>query len=241
MKVALIGGSPSGDGIEPRPDFEVWVHGNQLDRRQGRVDRIFEIHDDLSEHPSGYAKYLVDQGKPLVVGRKFPIRGEGIRTFPFSEANEMMGQHLTSTPAYMMALALLEGASEIEIIGVDMAVDDHEYFYQRPTMYAWIAFAKARGVKIYIHGGLFIDEYIEGDKGGKPDLGLPPFTSEEFGAIARMHQNKIKEIEGQILNLQNTIHAHSGALQTYQRLEKVARGVEAGASIKTLTETVVIP
>lgn len=242
-KVCIIGGAPSKDDPFADVSCETWVHGNQMDRHKGkRISRIFEIHDDLTEHQDGYAAWLVEQRIPLVVGAKFPFKGEGITPFPFEQANAMMGQHLTSTPAYMMALAILEGATHISIYGVEMSVDDHEYFYQRPSMYAWIAYAKAKGIEVYIPptSGLFVDTYVEGDQSGKPQLELPPFTSKQFTIVAGIHGKAMADIESQILNLQMKLNAHSGSKQTYERLAKIARGVEGGATVNTLTENMVL-
>jgi hypothetical protein len=243
MRVAIVGGAPNKHDPFSDTSCEVWVHGNQMDRHKGkRISRIFEIHDDLSEHQDGYAAWLVEQKIPLVVGRKFPFRGEGITTYPYDAVNAMMGQHLTSTPAYMMALAILEGATHISIYGVEMSVDDHEYFYQRPSMYAWIAYAKAKGIEVYIppDSGLFVDTYVEGNQGGKPNLGLVPFTEKEFSNLAAIHGKAMSDIENQILQLQMKMNAHSGSKQTYERLAKIARGVEGGATVNTLTENMVI-
>jgi len=242
VKVALVGGSPSYK-LAPYADesFEIWAHGNQLDKfEDNRVSRVFEIHDDLSEHPTPYAEWLVKKNIPMVVGKGFPLTGDHIKVFPYDRANALMGQHLTSTPAYMMALAILEGYTEINIFGVEMAVDDHEYFYQRPSMYAWIAYAKAKGITVTIEGGLFKDDYVEGESDGKPDLGLPPFTSSEFGKVAKVHSDAMDNIESEILVLQMKMNAHSGCKQTYERLAKVARGIEAGAVVDNLTDSMVI-
>ena len=59
MKVCIIGGAPSSEFLAPTDsDYEIWVHGNQLDKHlDHRVDRIFEIHDDLSEQQAGYPKW----------------------------------------------------------------------------------------------------------------------------------------------------------------------------------------
>ncbi len=244
-RVAIVGGSPSTQHLTPfsDPGFDIWVHGNQMDRYHNkRVSRIFEIHDDLSEHQEGYAAWLVEQLIPMIVGRNFPFSAPLITKFPYDQANAIMGQKLTSTPAYMMALAILEGYEHISIYGVDMAVDDHEYFYQRPCMYAWIAYAKAKGIEVFIpkESGLFVDPYVEGDKSGKPDLGLPPFTQAQFDLMAGFHGQKMQDIENEIFSLRMKMNAHSGSKQTYERLAKVARAVESGAEVKTLTENVVI-
>ena len=129
-KVAIVGGSPSTEGMAPFADlsFDIWVHGNQMDRHKNRrVTRVFEIHDDLSEHPAAYAGWLADACIPMVVGANYPVKADHIQTFPFGDADALMGgRHLTSTPAYMMALAILEGYEHISIYGVEMSVDDHE-------------------------------------------------------------------------------------------------------------------
>ena len=242
MKVCLIGGSPS-EALAPYNDesFEIWAHGNQMNRHEGkRVTRIFEIHDELSEHDKWYPKWLVDKGIPMVVGKGFPLSGSHVKVFDYAKANALMGQHLTSTPAYMMAQAILEGFTEIHIYGVEMAVDNHEYFYQRPSMYAWIAYAKAKGIKVVIQGNLFKDDYVEGKSDGKPDLGLPPFTSTELNKVAQLHLDAIERIKNDILQLQFKMNAHSGSAQSYERLSQVARAIEAGISVKNLTDSMVL-
>ncbi len=247
MKVAIVGGSPSTQFKAPFNDteWEIWVHGNQMDRHlKHRVTRIFEIHDDLSEHDDKYPAWLVDFGMPLVAGRAFPIKGDNVETFPFKRAEKLLdGEHLTSTPAYMMAYALLKGATHISVYGVDMAVDDHEYFYQRPTMYAWIGYARGRGVKVDIpdESPLFKDAYVEGrGSGGKPDLGLAPFTQKNLIDMAALHAEKKGELQAQISRLEALIHTHDGARQAYERLAKVARAVESGQVIHSLSDSAVI-
>lgn len=246
MKIAIVGGSPSSANLAPFEDesYEIWVHGNQMNRYQGkRVSRIFEIHDDLSEHGDvhKYSSWLASLGIPMTVGRGFPIEAQHIDRFPFYKAEEMLQGKLTSTPAYMMALAILQGATHIAIYGVDMAVDDHEYFLQRPAMYAWIGYAKALGIDIYIppESSLFVDRHQEGvGSGGKPDLQVAPFTAAQFLAVAGMHAQQIADAQSQIDALTARIHAHTGARQAYERLAKVARAVGSGQDIKTLTETI---
>lgn len=245
MKVAIVGGCPTTEYMAPfdDPEWEIWVLGNQYDRHQNRrVTRIFEIHDNLTEHDPKYPQWLVDQKIPLVVGGQFPITGSTV--FPEKEANELLGgEFLSSSPAYMMALAILEKAEEIGIYGVDMAVDNHEYFKQRPEMYAWIAYAKAKGIKVTIpdESTLFKGRYVEGrDWGGKPEIADPPFTEFQFNEVAQIHQDRINEYEGQIVEIKNLIHSHDGARQAYERLAKVARSTESGIEILSLSDTSII-
>ena len=230
MKVAIVGGSPS-EKFAPfdDPEWEIWVHGNQYNRHiNRRVTRIFEIHENLSEHDPRYAQWLSDRHIPLIVSDKFPIEKDHIKVFP-KEANVL--EKLTSTPSYMMALAIYEGATHISIYGVDMGVDNHEYFKQRPGMYAWIGYAKGLGIKVSIAEGssLFRDPYDEGKDWNNPK---GPFTEKSFLDMVDLHQKKVDEYT-------MLVHTHSGCVQSYKRLAKVARALEAGQDVK-LTDSLVI-
>lgn len=246
-KIAIVCGAPSTEFLAPfeDKDWEIWVLANRIDRfKDKRVTKIFEIHDDLSEHGdiNKYCEYVVSKNIPMVVGKGFPIKSDNIEVFPFEKAKELYGSnYLTSSTSYMMAYAILNGATHISIYGSDMSVDDHEYFWQRPCLEAWIGFAKGKGIEVYIpeQSPLGKCDYIEGlGCGGKPDFSLPPFTQKEFISIADMHINKIDIMQKQIKELELTILAHDTARQVYERLAKVARAVEAGQTIKDLKSTI---
>lgn len=237
MKVALVGGAPSSQMLAPfdDPSWKIWVLGNQLNcYRDKRVDRIFEIHDDVVNEKPDYAAALAKAGVQLVVGEGFPVKGEKIRVFPFDKARKFFDKdYLTSSAAYMIALALLDGAKEIGLYGFDMAVDDAEYFHQRPCMEAWLGLALGRGVKITIppESPVLKSLYMEGRNNR---TGCPPFTSENFEAVMQIHQKHIDEITEMREQLLYKLNAHHGALQAYTRLAKVARAVESGQEITDL-------
>ena len=247
MKVAIVGGCPESEHLAPYndEDWQIWVLGNQYDRHiNRRVTRIFEIHDDLSGHQEHYPHWLAEQQLPMIVGPHFPVIAEHIRIYPEKEANELMGgEFLSSSPAYMIALAILEGADEIAIYGVEMAVDNHEYFKQRPEMYAWIAYAKAKGIEITIpdESSLFKGGYVEGrDWGNKVDMERPPFTEVQFIEMAQVHQDRINELEIEKALLVDKIHSHDGARQVYERLSRVSRALESGIDIESLSNTTIV-
>lgn len=248
MKIAIVCGSPASEMLAPFDDkeWEIWVLGNRLNKFDGkRVTRVFEIHDDLSEHgdPMKYAMWLHNQDYPLIVGEKFPIEDPDITVFPFAEAKELYGSdYLTSSSAYMMAYAILQGATEIAIYGVDMATDDFEYFWQRPCMEAWVGFARGKGIKVTIPSisPLGRSDYTEGKGKGKPDFAKAPFTQNEFLSVAAQHIEKMQGITEHIKQLEMKYCAHDGAKQAYERLAKVARAVESGQDIQSLTGNVSI-
>lgn len=248
MKVAIVCGSPSSEFMAPYDDesWEIWVLGNRVDRHiNKRVTRIFEIHDNLTEHGNSYkyAGYLVSLNRELIVGEKFPAGfSEHTITFPYEEVEKLYGSlYLTSSPAYMLAYAVLRGATEIAIYGVDLSISDHEYFWQRPCVESWIGFAKGRGIKVFIpeisHVGK--SKYVEGrDWNGDTEVGV--FSEESFGALATQHKQQMEEIQNQRQALAIKAAAHDGAVQVYQNLAKVARAVEAQIDVKSLLETTIL-
>ena len=223
------------------PAYEIWVLGNRS-QNYTRFDRIFEIHDDISEHDPRYAQWLLDKNVPIVVGKNSLLKGDNVEVFPFDKSIELFGSlYLTSSPAMMLCYAILHGYTYIELYGVDMVIDDHEYFWQRPCVEAWIGFAKGRGITVVTHktSPVCRSGYVEGmDSGGKPEFGVPPFTEEELLWLAKQHTQKIDAATAEIEKLKGIIHSNDGARQAYLHLARVARAIEAGNEVKTLATTV---
>jgi len=249
MKVAIVGGAPSSEMLAPYDDsdWEIWVLGNRLSRYLSkRVTRVFEIHENLTEHPdpTKYKDWLHSHGLPLVVGERFASEYPSghVTAFPYEQVSQLYGHlYLTSSPAYMVAYALLMGATDIAIYGVDLSIGDHEYFWQRPCMEAWIGFAKGRGVKVTIPAVSHIGKssYVEGrdwNAMAEPEL----FSEDGFNAIAAQHQAKMEEIQKERQALALKAAAYDGAQQVYRNLAKVARAVDAGIDVKSLLETTVL-
>lgn len=250
MGLAIVCGGPSSEMLAPfdDPDFEIWVLGNRSDKYP-RFDRVFEIHDNLEEHGNveAYVAHLEGLGVPLVVGEKFPGKGE---VFPYDETKELYGSlYLTSSPACMLAYAILKGYDDIHLFGIDLAVDDHEYFWQRPCMEAWVGFAKGRGVKITIPecSPFGKADYVEGRDYGIKRMKMS-YPDNEYTEMAQEHVQKMEAlaakyaeygpIKEEITQLERAINCHYGAKQVYERLAQIQRAIEAGNDIKTLQDTV---
>ena len=56
----------------------------------------------------------------------------GVQAFPRAEIQERFGQYFGSTPAWMLAHAILRGAKEIHIYGIHLSTES-EYIEQRPN------------------------------------------------------------------------------------------------------------
>jgi hypothetical protein len=247
-KVAIVCGSPSSEMLAPfdNAEYETWALGNRINNFKGkRVTRIFEIHDNLTQHGDvdKYAQYLVNIGIPMVVGEKFPIHASHVLPFDYAASEKLYGSlYLTSSPAYMMSQAISEGFGTIAIYGVDLAITNHEYFWQRPCMEAWVGFAKGRGIKIEMpdvcpvgHSAYVEGRDWDGIKNNYKSKTL--FCQAEFEKLAEIQSKRTQEIDEQIKALSIKANAHAGAEQAYLHMAKVARAVEAGNDIKSLTDT----
>lgn len=72
--------------------------------------------------------------------------------FPIHEVVKGFGiPYFSNTIAYMIAYALLKGAEEIDIFGVNQA-GAHEYLEEKGSVEYWIGVAVGRGAKVTING-----------------------------------------------------------------------------------------
>jgi hypothetical protein len=155
LKVALVGTCPSSRMLAPysNGEWEIWAcsPGNAYGILP-RVTRWFEIHGDLGWPESSkwgaekYIDWLNEQEFPVYAQNREYIK----RSVPYP-LDEMIAKHslyfFTSTFAYMMALAIAEGATEIGLYGIDMTLVG-EYESQRPAMQHFIAMCMAMGIKV---------------------------------------------------------------------------------------------
>jgi len=171
-KVAILGTAP---GWEDAPfddtSWEIWGI-SRLYNFIPRWDRWFELHqleqvcetwadgDKAAESAARkvYHEWLGSQDKPIYLQEERPdLVPSGIR-FPLDEIRrfiqEITGEdepeaYFTNTIAYLIAFAMYEGAEEIGVFGVDMALDA-EFGTQRPSCEYFIGLARGRGIKTHI-------------------------------------------------------------------------------------------
>lgn len=241
-KIAIVGGAESWEKA-PFDDnsWEIWVIGNQVQQyKHKRIDLIFEIHNDFSNRQKGYSKWLSDLNHPMVVGEKYGISRKGMEVFDFNKAKNLMkGDYLTSTPAYMTAYAMYSrpDIEEIGYWGIDMAVDNQEYFYEQPVMQRWIGFCTAKGVKVTLPDGCPLGEphYMEGVTANTPEPNHP-FSESDFLEQAEKHTEKMNECENEIRVLEMKYAQHEAARQVYTKLSEVGRAVDGGQKLGSLTQ-----
>ncbi len=153
LKVALIGTAPSSRMLAPYgdPSWKIWACSPGNMNSLPRVDTWFELHSNLlwPEHESygrPYIEWLKVQSFPVYMQDQSLVPNAQI--FPMHEIVAEFGQDFfTSSFAWMMALAMKMGATEIALYGIDMASRD-EYIRQRPGFYFFRYMAQQRGIKV---------------------------------------------------------------------------------------------
>jgi hypothetical protein len=96
-----------------------------------------QIPVDQYVRPAGHVDWLATQPLPVWLhpehGTQCPASTTwpSARAFPKAAIEAHFGRYFTSTPAWMLAHAVLLGAKEIHIYGIHLATE-HEYLDQRP-------------------------------------------------------------------------------------------------------------
>lgn len=153
LKVALIGTAPSSRMMAPfaDPTWQIWACSPGNMGVLPRVDVWFEVHGNLmwpenKHYGEPYTNWLRQQKFPIYMQNQELV--PNATPLPKKELVKEFGPYFfTSSFAWMMALAMLKGAKEIALYGIDMASRD-EYILQRPGAYYFFEKAKERGVKM---------------------------------------------------------------------------------------------
>ena len=157
-----IMGTGSGQELAPRETDHIIYALNdfiKLERYGIKPDVLF-ILDILDEKPQilegydkmeGVVKRINDMKIPLIA----PYKYEDIplsEPFPIHECVKRFGYpYFTNTICYMVAYALLVGAKEISLYGINQA-GSHEYNEERGGVEFWLGIAIGIGVRVTING-----------------------------------------------------------------------------------------
>lgn len=202
-----------------------------------RWTRWWELHDadtlgltkrDLSE---GEQKRHLDwlrtphgDNRPIYMQDQFcDGRFPNARPYPLEDMSAMFGRYFTSSIAYMMATALSENFTAIQLAGVDLVSDYDEYENQRPCCEYLIGIARGQNRLVVIPetsallkaGHLYGYERPLADQGGI----LPAMRSQRAN-LKKSHDQKLAEL--------NTIE---GAIQAYDNVEMLYRYKERGTDV----------
>lgn len=258
-KIAIIGTASSTLDQAPWLDYSWTIY--TLARHSQKMDRsdlAFEIHDTAGVHGGYYSDAYVKtcHKMPLVCLSGMARRLKG-KPFPVRAAMALRSGrwYLQGSATYMLAYAILQGAEEIGIWGVDMA-NDSEYSMQRPCLESWIGFAEGRGIKVTIpeNSALMSVPWRYGIDAPERRLGTPNRAdalqrqiagridklkasykpSDLVAYIGGIHVEHIEAVsrdDFESLSIASRIAAYEDALE-------MVRVIERGADVKTIIEKV---
>ena len=122
--------------------FELHAKGKSLGQRGWR-----EPERDLREISARMPLYLTVRERGVPLGRPYPLAAV--------EALTPHGRYHAGSFDYMVALAILEGATDIMVAGLDFGAGG-EPLSARPCLEYWLGVAEGRGVRITtVSGDLF--------------------------------------------------------------------------------------
>jgi hypothetical protein len=174
--VAMVGMAPTSCSLAPyqEKDVEIWAL-NEMHAFpwMKRATRWFQIHqskswkrvtakrgvrghyDWLKENPFDIPIYMQYLQEEIPKSIAYPLREVTQRFFKNYRRGDAKIKYFTSTFAYMMGIALLEGFERIEIYGMEMAATE-EYIEQKGCAEFWIGLAMGLGVEIYTPPGCIL-------------------------------------------------------------------------------------
>lgn len=121
-KVAICG---IGNSLKDLPDgIEVWSLNNNYSRFK-KWDLWFEMHEGFSR------KKHITQAN-----------------FPLADALELRGKQFYSSISYMIAFAILNKYTHIELYGVDFSCGEEIRTNQRECCLRWVEFARGKNIEV---------------------------------------------------------------------------------------------
>jgi len=251
--VALVGFSKrSNQMVYSLPeDVAIWAMNHGHLHGYPRIDRLYDMHPfELIQDPhfytrdyqQGHLDYLRSEHPyPVYMLEQYPEIPAAVR-YPKDAALELAGDylHFTSSFCYMAASAILEGFDKWYVLGFDMDYGT-EYEIQREEALKWIAYAKGRGIDVFIppESGLHTRRLLYGYE-GIPMIGRQlievhqkQYQREEQKALDEMHKwmgilderknnaasrRKIEEASQQVLMYDRQAARNEGAAKALEYL-----------------------
>tara|TARA_R110000772_G_C13310276_1_gene440199 strand:- start:37721 stop:38392 length:672 start_codon:yes stop_codon:yes gene_type:complete len=220
MKICIVGTGPTYEQAPwDDPSWKIWCMAHRLNHFK-RIDVGFEMHKhaDLVELGVDYLDWL--DAPTIPVYTRWPSNYPACKPYPLEDAIKLMGrEYFTSSFSYMICKAILDGAKEIGLYGIDLSADD-EYSYQRPGAEYLIGLAQGKGIKITIAKGsaLLNAPFVYGD--GQPMTSNP---------LMVMYEKRLASCKGEIKRVSCELDQLTGAEHELQEFIKTLKDVERGA------------
>lgn len=250
-KVAIVGFTDHRvQALELGDDFEIWGL-NELYQYMpiNRFHRWFEIHHpkDLTVDEAG-KKHLRDMAAfdiPVYMHEHYKDIPPSM-PFPRTELERLLGsEYFTSSPAWMLGMAIAFGFRTIHVYGIDMA-QETEYAEQRPCCEYWLGRAHAMGIDVYLPptSDLLsaVGQYAFGEAGDKFRVKLDErlkWLHEKDNALLNGIRGLEAEFNQKMQKLQNERNQMVGAIQDcnfWRRSWAVSGSAKGGSPVPDRTQ-----
>jgi hypothetical protein len=137
-----------------RQDMWFEVHpiilvGDQYKRRKLIGPGVFEWSDDFRGQPmKEYMLALAHLNCPVYMQQHWDIIPKSL-PYPIDDITHRFGRYFTNSVSYIIAMAIISGATEIGCFGIDMAAGS-EYGPQRPSCEWMLGIAAGLGIRLNI-------------------------------------------------------------------------------------------
>lgn len=206
--VALVGFASDSRELAPYDDLDVdiWtLNKAHLEPWMKRFDMYFQIHTleylkngiGLSESDRAHWEWLTEPHDFFIVTQKKFDEIPASIEFPLEEAKMRFGDFYTSSLAYMMAFAIMEGYERIELYGFNLAANA-EYRYQRDSGEYFIGLAEGMGIEVYLPPTC---PMIKGKLYG--------FEGSEMG-LRQLFEFRVRSLDKEVKANAARIHVHMG-------------------------------
>lgn len=208
MRIALIGSAPSSLHLAPFEDksWTIWACSPGAAPALKRCDAFFELHRREIGKPwfhDAYMKFLKEFQGELFVAEPWPEFPKAT-VLPKDGLMEKFGPYFfTSSLSWMFASAIIAGATEIGLWGVDMSAQE-EWAFQRSGCHFFIWEARRRGITVRIPP--------------ESDLWMPP-PLYGFQEINPHHVKLMRRREELLSRLQDAQNRINAATQEYHFLQ----------------------
>ena len=254
FRVAIIGTAPTSRMLAPfdNPEWQIWACSAGNVNLLPRVNIWFEMHmlavmlapenRAMAEPFYAWLKEKSDAGVFQVVmpeagtalGGKLNTYVPKAVPYPLEDMVRHFGTRnwFTSSVAYMMALAITRGATEIALFGVDMAADSEHYSAQRAGCTWFREWAENHGIKVHVPmesclaAPVPLYGYWEGTPFGR-----------RLGAVMVQVQASLNNINAQAASLRDQQNYFAGAMEQLRYFERTwVDGTEIEVDIGTLAD-----
>lgn len=169
--VAMVGMATTSSGLAPYNEtgVEIWsMNEAHAAKWITRADRWFQIHDTFrrkvaSRNIIGHYEWLKENKWNIPIYMRsvyeeipnsiaYPIKKICDEFLSNIHRGNKKIKYFTSSLAYMLPMAILEGYQRIELYGFEMS-EDTEYAQQKACAEFWIGLAVGKGIEIYMPEG----------------------------------------------------------------------------------------